>query len=124
MIPGYAAPKASRASRACAFKCVCLLVVEGVDSMPDRQTCWLVERTFIEPAGISHTPRHGRESEPSSQLKNQALRRVRGAVVSAALGTQFLCVSFEIALPSDMSRSNGTFANCSIRLTEIRWLNR
>ena len=73
--------------------------------MPDRQTCWLVERTFIEPAGISHTPRHGRESEPSSQRKNQALRRIE-------------------ALPSDMSRSNGSFANCSIRLTEMSWPNR
>ena len=29
MIPGYEAPKASRASRACAFECVCLLVGEG-----------------------------------------------------------------------------------------------
>jgi hypothetical protein len=92
--------------------------------MPGRQTFWLVERTFIEPAGISHPPRHGRESEPSSQRKNQALRRVRGAVASAALGTQFLCVTFEIALPSVMSRSNGTFANCSIRLTEMSWPNR
>jgi hypothetical protein len=92
--------------------------------MPDRQTFWLVERTFIEPACISHTPRHGRESEPSSQRKNQALGRVRGAVASTALATRFLCVSFEIALPSDMSRSNGSFANCSIRLTEVSWPNR